>query len=134
MDFALTEEQELLRKEIVRFAREALNDDVEQRDRLGEFSRAAWERAGELKLQGLIVPEEYGGVGLDPPERPADEALCCGDGVGDVGRRRLLGVVLLVEAHERGPQLLPVHGLQHWIVTVVVRRRQEDVFVDARLR
>ena len=66
MDFALTEEQELLRKEIVRFARKALNDDVEQRDRQGEFSRAAWERAGELKLQGLIVPEEYGGVGLDP--------------------------------------------------------------------
>jgi alkylation response protein AidB-like acyl-CoA dehydrogenase len=65
MDFALTTEQQTLRDEIVRFARRELNADVIGRDREQTFSRELWRSCGALGLQGLPVPEEYGGAGLD---------------------------------------------------------------------
>jgi len=66
MDFSYSEEQVLLRKEIVRFARAELNDGVAARDREHQFARDLWSKCGEMKLPGLPVPEEYGGGGLDP--------------------------------------------------------------------
>ena len=66
MDFSLTEEQQLLRETIVRFSEKELNSDVTQRDREHRFSRDLWKKCGEMRLQGLPVPEEYGGSGLDP--------------------------------------------------------------------
>jgi alkylation response protein AidB-like acyl-CoA dehydrogenase len=65
MDFGLTAEQRLLRDEIVRFAKESLNDDVVERDRRQEFPRELWLKCGAMGLQGLPVPEELGGSGLD---------------------------------------------------------------------
>ncbi|MBI4528300.1 MAG: acyl-CoA dehydrogenase family protein [Deltaproteobacteria bacterium] len=66
MDFSLSEEQEILRKNIIRFAREVLNEGAAQRDREETFSRELWQKCAEIGLQGLPVPEEYGGSGLDP--------------------------------------------------------------------
>jgi alkylation response protein AidB-like acyl-CoA dehydrogenase len=66
MDFSLTEEQQILRQNIIRFARETLNAGVIERDRDQVFSRELWKKCGEMGLQGLPVPEEYGGSGLDP--------------------------------------------------------------------
>jgi alkylation response protein AidB-like acyl-CoA dehydrogenase len=66
MDFGLTEEQKLLRDNIVRFAREVLNPGVAERDREQAFSRELWRRCGEIGIQGLPVPDEYGGSGCDP--------------------------------------------------------------------
>jgi hypothetical protein len=66
MDFTLTEEQRLLRAEIIRFARQELNEGVVERDRQGEFRRDLWQKCGSMGLPGLPVPEEYGGSGLDP--------------------------------------------------------------------
>ncbi len=65
MDFTLNEDQEILRKEIIRFAQKELNDGILERDRDESFSREQWEKCGEMGLQGLPVPEEYGGSGLD---------------------------------------------------------------------
>jgi alkylation response protein AidB-like acyl-CoA dehydrogenase len=65
MDFSLNEEQQILRENIVRFARENLNAGVIERDREQHFPRELWLKCGELGLQGLPVPEEYGGSGLD---------------------------------------------------------------------
>jgi alkylation response protein AidB-like acyl-CoA dehydrogenase len=65
MEFSLTSEQQRLRAEIVAFARAELNEGVEERDREGSFPRDLWRRCGELQLQGLSVPAEYGGRGLD---------------------------------------------------------------------
>ena len=65
MDFSLTEEQQILRGNIIRFAHEALNEKVVERDREQRFSRELWRKCGEMGLQGLPVPEQYGGSGLD---------------------------------------------------------------------
>jgi alkylation response protein AidB-like acyl-CoA dehydrogenase len=66
MDFSLTEEQQLLRETIVRFSQKELNVDVTERDREHRFPRDLWLKCGDMRLQGLPVPEEYGGSGLDP--------------------------------------------------------------------
>jgi alkylation response protein AidB-like acyl-CoA dehydrogenase len=66
MDFHLSPEQKDLHARIVAFAQATLNEGVVERDRDRAFPRALWDRCGEMGLQGLPVPEEYGGVGLDP--------------------------------------------------------------------
>jgi len=66
MDFSLTNEQQRLRDNIIRFAREVLNPGVADRDRAQTFSRELWRKCGEMGIQGLPAPEEYGGSGLDP--------------------------------------------------------------------
>lgn len=65
MNFALTEDQEMLRDEIVHFARQELNKDIIERDRNQQFPHDLWLKCGEMGMQGLPVPEEYGGAGLD---------------------------------------------------------------------
>jgi alkylation response protein AidB-like acyl-CoA dehydrogenase len=77
MDFALSEEQKLLRDNIVRFAQRELNDDVAERDREGTFSREAWQKCARMGIQGLPVPESYGGSGVD--------ALTCAIGLEALG-------------------------------------------------
>jgi alkylation response protein AidB-like acyl-CoA dehydrogenase len=66
MDFSLSSEQQILYDGIVRFAREHLSGGALERDRAHEFPRELWRRCGEMGLQGLPVPEAYGGPGLDP--------------------------------------------------------------------
>jgi hypothetical protein len=65
MDFSLTEDQQILRDEIVSFARRELSEGVIERDRNQTFPHDLWVKCGEMGLQGLPVPEEYGGLGLD---------------------------------------------------------------------
>jgi hypothetical protein len=66
MDFSLVPEQELLQQEIIRFAQQELNEGAAERDRQEIFPKELWQKCGAMKLQGLPVPEEYGGAGLDP--------------------------------------------------------------------
>ncbi|MDH6214408.1 acyl-CoA dehydrogenase family protein [Streptomyces pseudovenezuelae] len=71
MDFAFSNEQEELRRTVRAFLA-ATSPETETR-RLMEtpegFDRALWRRMGtELGLQGLAVPEEYGGAGCGPVE------------------------------------------------------------------
>ncbi|MGC0343747.1 acyl-CoA dehydrogenase family protein [Streptomyces sp. SLBN-8D4] len=71
MDFAFSEEQEELGRTVRAFLADT-SPETETR-RLMEtpegFDRALWLRMGtELGLQGLAVPEEYGGAGCGPVE------------------------------------------------------------------
>lgn len=66
MEFSLSEEQKILRDNIVRFARDVLNAGAAERDREQAFSRELWRKCGEIGIQGLPVPEDYGGSGVDP--------------------------------------------------------------------
>jgi alkylation response protein AidB-like acyl-CoA dehydrogenase len=66
IDFALTEEQELLVEQVRRFAEERIRPGVEERDREHRFPEEIVAEMGELGLLGMLVPEEYGGAGVDP--------------------------------------------------------------------
>lgn len=49
----------------LQFARTRLSPGAKQRDVEGRFDRNLWDRAAELGLAGLPIPEEWGGSGLD---------------------------------------------------------------------
>ena len=66
MDFGWTEEQERYRESVLRFAERELQSDVGERDEQCEFSRESWRRCAAFGIQGLPVPEAYGGQGADP--------------------------------------------------------------------
>ncbi|HZQ23237.1 MAG TPA: acyl-CoA dehydrogenase family protein [Terriglobales bacterium] len=65
MDFGWSEEQQAFRKEVIRFAKEELNDDLIRRDREEEFSRELWQKCADFGIMGVPVPTEYGGSGGD---------------------------------------------------------------------
>ncbi|HUX46243.1 MAG TPA: acyl-CoA dehydrogenase [Terracidiphilus sp.] len=62
--FVLTEEQELLRREIQEFAAREVAPHVMAWDEASEFPLATVKKLGEMGLLGVIVPAEYGGAGL----------------------------------------------------------------------
>src|SRR5689334_23438038 len=63
MDFRWTEQQQLYRDAVLRFARTELRHDVVAGDSDGAFCRDAWGKCAAFGLQGLPVPERYGGSG-----------------------------------------------------------------------
>jgi alkylation response protein AidB-like acyl-CoA dehydrogenase len=67
MDFALSEEQQAWHDAAVRFAQAELIDDVIARDERSEFWREGWLRCAQFGIQGLPVPVEHGGRGMDLP-------------------------------------------------------------------
>ena len=66
MDFGLTDEQSSIRDEIAAFASAELNDDLVVHDADSTFDREAWKKCAAVGIQGLAVPEEYGGSEADP--------------------------------------------------------------------
>jgi len=65
VDFGLTEEQELLREQVRRFAEERIQPGAQERDREHRFPVEIFAEMAELGLLGMLVPEEHGGAGMD---------------------------------------------------------------------
>ncbi len=65
MDFALTEEQQLIREAAREFAQNEIAPIAAEFDASGEFPVETIRQAGALGFMGIEVPEEYGGAGLD---------------------------------------------------------------------
>ncbi|MEX2112179.1 MAG: acyl-CoA dehydrogenase family protein [Pirellulales bacterium] len=65
MDFAWKPEQKALFETVDRFARQSLGENMIERDREGVFDQQGWKQCGEFGIQGLPVPEQYGGLGTD---------------------------------------------------------------------
>ncbi len=65
MDFTWSESQRTLREEIEEFAGRELNANLIENDRNEVFNLAGWKKCGRFGIQGMCVPEEYGGSGLD---------------------------------------------------------------------
>ena len=65
IDFTLTEEQELIQKTARDFANTYLLPGVINRDENQEFPSAEISKIGELGFMGMMIPEEWGGSGLD---------------------------------------------------------------------
>jgi alkylation response protein AidB-like acyl-CoA dehydrogenase len=62
--FALTEDQEQLRKEIRDFAAREIAPNVMRWDEASEFPHEVVQKLGEMGLMGVIFPVELGGAGL----------------------------------------------------------------------
>src|SRR5437899_2414054 len=66
MDFACSYQQRELLDAVGRFASQQLNYNVIDNDRDGVFNHDAWKKCGSFGIQGLPVPTEHGGLGMDP--------------------------------------------------------------------
>jgi alkylation response protein AidB-like acyl-CoA dehydrogenase len=65
MDFELTDDQERIRAVAREFADAELGDKIAPYDARHEFAWEIVKRLGPLGFLGVLVPEEYGGAGLD---------------------------------------------------------------------
>ena len=65
MEFGLTEEQRIIRQTAREFADEQLAPLAADYDRSEEFTAPQAKLLGEMGFLGMMVPEEYGGAGLD---------------------------------------------------------------------
>jgi len=65
MDFELTEEQRLLRQTVREFAESEIQPTASERDEKAQFPHALIPKMGALGLFGIMIPQEYGGAGLD---------------------------------------------------------------------
>lgn len=65
MDFSLTEDQITFKKSAIEFAEKALNKGAKEREKNREFNQDGWEKCADFGVQGLSMPEKYGGLGMD---------------------------------------------------------------------
>jgi alkylation response protein AidB-like acyl-CoA dehydrogenase len=64
MDFSFTEEQQMFKDSVLKFAEKEIRPGILQREEEG-FSLDVWKKMGEFGLLGLCIPTEYGGGGAD---------------------------------------------------------------------
>jgi len=65
MDFSLNDHQKLTRDTVRQFMENEVRPSVRQRDREGRFPIEEIKKLAELGCCGMLVPEEWGGPGLD---------------------------------------------------------------------
>ena len=85
MDFALTEQQELIRKEVTALARSFSLDYWLEKDRKAEYPLDWVKRFADAGWLGMIVPEAYGGSGLGVTEAALMLHEICVAGAGTSG-------------------------------------------------
>ncbi|WP_227815478.1 acyl-CoA dehydrogenase [Nitrogeniibacter aestuarii] len=77
----LTEEQEMIRDTLRAFAQEQLAPNAAEWDRNHTFPREALQALAELGAMGMVVPDEWGGAGMDYMSLVlALEEIAAGDG------------------------------------------------------
>ena len=65
MDFELTEEQQMVKDMVRRFAEAEIKPKAAELDKTHQHPAEIIKQLGELKMLGVAVPEEYGGGGMD---------------------------------------------------------------------
>ena len=65
VEFGLSRDQQLLRDAVREFAQSVLKPRAAHFDRTREFPLENWARCAEMNLTGMMVPEAYGGAGVD---------------------------------------------------------------------
>jgi len=65
MNFDLTEEQKLLQQTLRDFAETQIAPGAAERDQSARFPTELVPKMAELGLFGIMIPQEYGGAGLD---------------------------------------------------------------------
>ncbi len=84
MDFALTDEQETLKREVRRFAENEIAPVAREYDREEKYPHDLVEQAVDLGIVGAHIPVEYGGVGYGPLEMAMiiEELFAVDPGIG----------------------------------------------------
>jgi alkylation response protein AidB-like acyl-CoA dehydrogenase len=65
MDISLTEDQIQFKELAIKFAMRELNDGAKEREKNSEFNADGWKKCAAFGIQGLSMPEQYGGLGMD---------------------------------------------------------------------
>jgi butyryl-CoA dehydrogenase len=65
LNLELTEEQQLLQKSVREFAEAEVKPQAKENDETGKFPRGLFQKAAELGLTGVAIPEAEGGAGMD---------------------------------------------------------------------
>lgn len=85
MDFRLTEQQELIRKEVAALARSFSLDYWLEKDKKAEYPWDWVKTFAQAGWLGMIIPEEYGGSGLGVTEASLMLYEICAAGAGTSG-------------------------------------------------
>jgi alkylation response protein AidB-like acyl-CoA dehydrogenase len=85
MDFRLTEQQELIRKEVASLARSFSLDYWLEKDKKAEYPWDWVKTFAQAGWLGMIIPEEYGGSGLGVTEASLMLYEICAAGAGTSG-------------------------------------------------
>ena len=85
MDFALTESQEMIRKEVATLARSFSLDYWLDKDRKAEYPTEFVKAFADNGWLGLMIPEAYGGTGLGVTEAAIMLHEICASGAGTTG-------------------------------------------------
>jgi len=65
MDFSLTDEQKILKQTVRKFAEKEILPKREELDKKEEFSYEITQKMFDMGFFGIVIPEEYGGMGMD---------------------------------------------------------------------
>jgi butyryl-CoA dehydrogenase len=65
LNLELSEEQQLLQKSVREFAETEVKPLAKENDETGKFPRGLFQKAAELGLTGVAIPEAEGGAGMD---------------------------------------------------------------------
>jgi alkylation response protein AidB-like acyl-CoA dehydrogenase len=63
MDFLLTEEQEILKDSVRKFAEKEIRPLIKESDEIGKWPDILTQKLGEMGLLGIVIPTEYSGAG-----------------------------------------------------------------------
>ena len=85
MDFNFTEEQNLMAETARKIARDFPPDYWYEKEEKGEFGLEFWQAISEAGILGIVIPEEYGGVGLGITELMLVIEELCSNGCGMAG-------------------------------------------------
>jgi len=85
MDFALTESQEMIRKEVATLARSFSLDYWLDKDRKAEYPTEFVKAFADNGWLGLMIPDAYGGTGLGVTEAAIMLHEICASGAGTTG-------------------------------------------------
>jgi alkylation response protein AidB-like acyl-CoA dehydrogenase len=82
MDFAFTDSQELIRKEVSALARSFSWEYWREKDRKGEYPTEFVQAFGRAGWLGIVIPEAYGGAGLGVLDASLMLEAICASGAG----------------------------------------------------
>jgi alkylation response protein AidB-like acyl-CoA dehydrogenase len=106
VDFSITEEQRAFRASVLQLARDVVAPGAADRDRDGRWDPDVWKGLAAAGIQGLPIPEEYGGSGASIIDLClANEAL--GEGGRDGGLNLSLGAHWVI-----GTMPIYLHGTE----------------------